>query len=216
MSGDDEGVIAIDEVTNGLKGGFALEARRTGDGVVSSMDLGAPLGAESVGDLAENDGGSDLALEDFLGQMSGGDGEQGVETVRCLAGISDQRRVFELCSSLADPDCPTEMVANFRGEEGGARLRFPRQETYRLRVSIIQRAGDIRRNDFVASWWCADASLRGDREGSIRLGRPRGGWAPRPRLSRGAGPAASPPPSATMLRNPSLRPFRCGAMPIFP
>ncbi|CCG42838.1 hypothetical protein PHAMO_490001 [Magnetospirillum molischianum DSM 120] len=147
LSGDNEG--AVDEVTNGLKGSLALEARRAGDRPVSGMDLGTPVGAESIGDLAEDDGGPnlalgnivggrdlaigeedeelrsprlDLALEDFPGRMSGGDGEQGVEAALCLGGISDQRRVLELCSSFADTDCPTEMITNFRGEDGVAAI----------------------------------------------------------------------------------------------
>jgi hypothetical protein len=77
MSCDDE--CAVDEIANSLKGGFALEAGGTGYGPIPGMDLGAPFGAESVCDLAENDGGSDFALGDIVGGRDLAIGKEGEE-----------------------------------------------------------------------------------------------------------------------------------------
>jgi transposase len=44
------------------EGRFVAETGGSGDGAISGVDLGAPVGSEAVGDLAEHDRGADLAL----------------------------------------------------------------------------------------------------------------------------------------------------------
>jgi hypothetical protein len=129
-------------VTDGGHGGFAREAGGAGDGAVSGVDLGAPVGAEPIGDLAEHDRGADFALGDGVGcrhfavaeedeepspprldlldqglsgGMGDGSGDQTVEPAFGLGGIGGQGAVLELGSSFADLDRPAQMVADFRG-----------------------------------------------------------------------------------------------------
>ncbi len=61
---------SADEVSDRVEGGLSFETGGTRDGAISGVDLGTPVGSKPVGDLAEDDGGSDLALGDANG--SGG------------------------------------------------------------------------------------------------------------------------------------------------
>lgn len=132
--------MAIDEGANSGEGRLAFQAGGAGDGSVSGMDLGAPVGAESVGDLAEDDGGPDFPFGDVVGGrhasvgqedeelgaprldlplqkpsggVSGGVADQGVEASFGLRRIGGQRAVLQVGSSLADPDGPSQVVADF-------------------------------------------------------------------------------------------------------
>ena len=92
------------------------------------MDLCAPIGAKPVGDLAEDDGGSDLplgnivggrdssvgqeneelgaprldlTLQNLSGGMGGGDGDQSVEAPFGFRRIGGQGAILQVRSSLA-------------------------------------------------------------------------------------------------------------------
>lgn len=107
------------------------------------MDLGAPVRSEAVGDLAEHDRGADLALRDVVGGgdltvgekdeefappcfdlfeqhfsswMRDGHPHQAGQHIVSLGGVGGERCVFQAASSLADPDGPAQMIADFWGE----------------------------------------------------------------------------------------------------
>ena len=129
---DDES--AVDQVADGGPGGLALAARGSGDGAIAGVDARPPVGAEAVGDLAEDHGRAvllltavvggrdaavaeedeelaaprlDLALQLASGRMGGGHPEQGIEATFGLGGVGRQRAVLQARSSLADADRPT-------------------------------------------------------------------------------------------------------------
>jgi hypothetical protein len=108
------------------------------------MDLSAPVGPEAVGDFTEHDRGADLALRYVVGCRDAAVGEEDEELrPLCLnlleeelarrmrnggthdrgqlivgaGSVVGQGRVFQLVSSLSDPDRPTQVIADFRCED---------------------------------------------------------------------------------------------------
>jgi hypothetical protein len=124
----------------------SINSRRAGDRSVSGKDLSTTVGAEYIGEIAEYDGGRNLALGSIVGgrdptisneekilclpsfdlaleglpvRMNDEGREQNVVAALSFGCVSDQRS-FDICSPLVDHDCPAEVVTNFRGEEGVA------------------------------------------------------------------------------------------------
>ena len=108
------------------------------------MDLCAPVRSEAVGDFAEDDRGPDFAFRDVVGRRHITVGEEDEEfpapgldlfeqnlarrvryrhphqigqLVIGLGGIACQCRVLEIGSSLADTDRPSQVIADFGGED---------------------------------------------------------------------------------------------------
>src|ERR1700750_1149379 len=104
------------------------------------MDLGAPVRPEAVGDLSEHDRGTDLALGYVIGgrnlavgeeyeelappgldlleqhlscRMGNGHAHQACQYIVGLGRVGRQGRVLQAFSSLADPDGPAQMIADF-------------------------------------------------------------------------------------------------------
>lgn len=122
---------------------MAREARGASDRSVSGMDLRAPVGTETVCDLAEHDREADLTLgkavgsgniavcqedkefaslcldlfeQHFSGRMRDGHAHQTGQDIVRVGGIGRQSCVLQAASSLTDPDSPTQMIADFGGE----------------------------------------------------------------------------------------------------
>lgn len=70
---------AVDEIADSIEGGFFGEACGSGNGAIASVDLCAPVRSKTIGDLAEDDRGTDFPLGNIIGRRDIAVGEEDEE-----------------------------------------------------------------------------------------------------------------------------------------